>query len=64
MGKLYRHVMAETPNYTTPDETDPVAGLQGLLRHPISYMRFLSYLNISARTLLARYFRVPEIFAF
>ena len=64
MGKLYRHVMAETPNYTTPDETDPVAGLQGLLRHPISYMRFLSYLNISARTLLARYFRDPEIFTF
>jgi len=27
-------------------------------------MRFLSYCNISARALLARYFRVPEIFAF
>lgn len=64
MGKLYRHVMAESPNYTTPDETDPVAGLRGLLRHPISYVRFLSYLNISARKLLARYFRDPEIFNF
>lgn len=64
MGKLYRHVMAEKPNYTTPDETDPIAGLSGLLRYPISYIRFLSYLNISARKLLARYFRDPEIFNF
>jgi len=64
MGKLYRHVMAEKPNYTTPDETDPVAGLSGLLRHPINYIRFLSYLNISARKLLSRYFRDPEIFNF
>ncbi len=64
MGKLYHHVMAETPNYTTPDETDPVAGLKGLMRHPISYIRFLRYLNLSASTLLARYFRDPEIFHF
>lgn len=64
MGKLYRHVMAERPNYTTPDETDPVAGLKSLLRHPLSYLRFLSYLNLSARTLLARYFQDPEIFQF
>ena len=59
MGKLYRHVMAETPNYTTPDETDPIAGLRGLVRHPLSYLRFLSFLNISARKLLARNFHDP-----
>ena len=64
MGKLYQHVMAETPNYTTADETDPIAGLKGLLRHPVSYIRFLSFLNISARKLLARYFHDPAIFNF
>lgn len=64
MGKMYRHVMAETPNYTSPDETDPVAGLKGFLRHPLSYLRFLSYLNLSAHKLLARYFHDPEIFQF
>lgn len=64
MGRMYRHVMAEKPNYTSPDETDPVAGLKGLMRHPLSYLRFLSYLNLSARELLARYFHDPEIFHF
>lgn len=64
MEKLYRHVMVERPAYTTPDETDPATGLQGLLRHPISYLRFLSYLNLSAKKLLERYFSDPEIFKF
>jgi len=64
MGKLYQHVMAETPNYTSPDETDPIAGGKGFIRHPLSYLRFLSYLNISAHRLLARYFHNPEIFHF
>lgn len=54
--------MTETTNDTTPDETDPVASLRGLLLHPASYMRFLSYLNISDCNLLARCFRAPEIF--
>jgi prolycopene isomerase len=64
MLKLYGHVMVETPNYTTPDETDPKTGLKSLLKHPISYARFLGYLNKSAKSLLEKYFSDPEIFKF
>ena len=64
MEKMYRHVMVENPSYTTPDETDPAGALKSLLKHPISYARFLSLLNASARSLLERYFADPEIFKF
>lgn len=64
LGVIYRHVMVETPTYASPDETDPKQGLKSLLKHPISYFRFLSYLNMSAETLLKRYFRDPAIFRF
>lgn len=64
MGRLYRHVMVETPMYTTPDEADPKEGLKSLLKHPISYIRFLSFLNKSAKSLLRKYFKNPEIFNF
>ena len=64
MTKLYRHIMVESPSYTTADETDPKTGLKGILRHPVSYLRFLSYLNMSAKTLLRRYFTDPEIYNF
>ena len=62
--KMYRHVMVESPSYNTPDETDLKESLKGLLRHPISYARFLSYLNKSAQYLLNKYFSDPDIFKF
>ena len=31
MTKLYRHIMVESPSYTTADETDPRDGLRGIL---------------------------------
>lgn len=61
---MHRHVMVERPNYTTPDETDPKEALLAMFRHPISYARFLGYLNKSAKTLLEKYFSDPEIFKF
>ena len=64
MSKLYHHVLVETPNYTTPDETDPKLALKSFLRHPLSYIRFLSYLNKSAKEVLSKYFSNPEIFQF
>ena len=64
MSTMYRHVMVESPNYTTPDETDPLTGLKTLLKHPISYIKFLGYLNKSAKRLLEKYFSDPEIFKF
>jgi len=64
LEKMYRHVMVESPSYTTPDETDPDESSKALLRHPDSYARFLSYLDKSARDLLNEYFSDPEIFKF
>lgn len=64
MGQLYTHVMVENPSYTTPDETNRREALQALLSHPVSYLRFLSYLNKSAKTLLAKYFTDPAIYSF
>jgi prolycopene isomerase len=61
---MYRHVMVESPSYTTPDETDPDEASEALLRHPDSYTRFLSYLDKSAKDLLSEYFSDPEIFKF
>ena len=64
MQKCYTHVISETPNYSTPDTMNPKDGLKSMLRHPVSYMRFLSYLNISAKRLLSKYFSEPDILHF
>ena len=64
MLTMYRHVMVETPSYTTADETDRKAAMKSMLRHPVSYARFLGFLNKSAKGLLAKYFSDPEIFKF
>lgn len=64
MLRMYRHVMVENPSYTTADETDGRAALGSMLKHPISYLRFLGYLNKSAKRLLQKYFSDPEIFKF
>lgn len=64
MLKMYQHVMVETPAYTTADETDRNSALKSMLRHPVSYGRFLGYLNKSAKGLLQKYFSDPEIFKF
>jgi len=64
MLRMYQHVMVDTPTYTTADETDRQAALKSMIKHPISYIRFLSYLNKSANDLLKQYFTDPEIFRF
>ncbi len=64
LEKMYQHVMVENPTYTTPDETAPKSALKSVMKHPISYIKFLSYLNQSAESLLKRYFTDPEIFQF
>lgn len=64
MLKMYRHVLVETPAYNTADETDPSSALKSMLKHPISYARFLGLLNKNGKQLLSRYFTDPEIFKF
>ncbi|HNT95017.1 MAG TPA: FAD-dependent oxidoreductase [Thermotogota bacterium] len=64
LTKMYQHVMVENPAYTTPDETDPKNALKSLLKHPLSYLKFIGYLNKSADSVLRHYFTDPEIFKF
>jgi prolycopene isomerase len=64
MLKLYQNVMVENPVFTTPDQTDPKGTLKGLAKHPLSYFKFLGFMNKSAKQLLEKYFKDPEIFKF
>lgn len=64
MLTMYHHIMVDSPSYTTADETNGRTALASIRKHPLSYLRFLSYLNQSARTLLGKYFKDPEIFKF
>ncbi len=64
LEKMYRHVMVENPVYAAPDETDKFKSLPALLKHPLSFARFLGYMNKSARSLLEKYFSDPQLFNF
>jgi len=64
MLDIYQHVIAESHSYISADETDGKTALGSLFKHPLSYARFLSFLNKSAQDLLKRYFCDPEIFNF
>ncbi len=64
MLTMYRHVMVESPSYNTADETHGKTALKSMMKHPVSYARFLGLLNKSAKSLLQKYFTDPEIFKF
>ncbi len=64
MSTMYRHVMMDNPTYASTDELDKKNSLKGMLKHPVSYIKFLSLLNQSADKLLKRYFKDPAIFRF
>ncbi|MDO5414861.1 MAG: NAD(P)/FAD-dependent oxidoreductase [Bacillota bacterium] len=64
MHDMYEKVISENPSYTTPDEMDITKGLFSFIRHPIAYGKFLSYMNMSAKQLLMKYFDDHEILKF
>jgi prolycopene isomerase len=64
MLRTYRHVLVDTPEYSTPDETDRKSALQAMKKHPVSYFRFISYLFKNTKTLLKKYFDDPAVFQF
>ena len=61
---MYQNIIVDVPAYNTADETDTLIAMKGMLKHPVSYIRFLTYLNKSARSLLKKYFSDPDIFNF
>lgn len=64
LDRMYHHVMVENPVFTTPDENEGRESLKGVLKHPVSYARFLSFMNRSTKSLLEGYFKDPEILKF
>lgn len=64
MNQMYQHVMVEVPSYETADEADKTESLKKMIRHPVSYAKFLGFLNQSAESLLKKYFTSPDIFSF
>ena len=64
MKVLYDDVIANEPNFTTPDRTDRKEALKQVLKHPVSYIKFLTYLNRSTESVLRKYFRDEAILAY
>jgi len=64
MSIMYHDVLVENPSYTTPDEIDPMDAKESFLKHPKSYIKFLSYLNSSSEKILRKYFNNDEIIKF
>ena len=64
MHDMYNKVISDRPSYTTPDEMDIAGGFISFLKHPVSYAKFLSYMNMSAEQLLMKYFDDREILKF
>lgn len=64
MTKIYKHVLIENPLYASADEINPIQGINIVVTHPFSFIRFLSFLNSSAEKLLKKYFTDGEIFNF
>ena len=52
---MYKKVIADDPTFITPDVLKKEKGLQQLLRHPISYIKFLGFMNTNTEKLLKKY---------
>ena len=64
MSKLYNKVIAKHPVFSTPDQLNKISSLFKMLKHPISYIKFLSLMNMSTKDLLNKYFTNPDILNF
>lgn len=64
MKVLYNDVIADEPNFITPDRTDRVEALKQVLKHPVSFIKFLTFLNRSTESVLRRYFKDEAILAY
>lgn len=64
MLTLYKQVFIEFPAFSSPDENDLDNSIKGIKKHPLAYLKFLSYLNKSTESVLRQYFKDPELFKF
>ena len=64
LSDLYLKVIAEQPNFTTPDVITKEQGLMQLKSHPKAYIKFLGFMNKNTEHLLRKYFKSKEVFDF
>ncbi|MGL5380124.1 FAD-dependent oxidoreductase [Clostridium sp.] len=64
LSNQYKKIIAEKPNFISPDAMKKEQGAEGLLRHPIEYIRFLGYMNKNTLSILKKYFKDPNVFNF
>ena len=62
LSNQYMKIIAERPNFITPDAMKKEQGLQAFLRHPIDYIRFLGYMNKNTKSVLKKYFKDEKVF--
>ena len=62
LSEQYLKIIAERPNFISPDAMKKEDGLKALLRHPIEYIRFLGYMNKNTKSVLKKYFKDEEVF--
>lgn len=63
-GKLYDRVIAKTPIFVAPDVLDKKQTLEQFKTHPLSYIKFLGYMNKSMKEVLREYFKGEQILQF
>lgn len=62
LSKQYIKIIAEKPNFISPDAMKKSQGLEGFLRHPIEYIRFLGYMNKNTVSILKKYFKDENVY--
>lgn len=64
MEHLYNHVIKTTPVFQSPDAIPKKEGAKQFKQHPFSYLKFLSFMNVSVEKLLKKYMKGKEILNF
>lgn len=62
LSNQYMKIIAENPDFISPDAMKKEKGLKSLLKHPIEYIRFLGYMNKNAKSVLKKYFKDENVF--
>lgn len=62
LSNQYMKIIAENPDFISPDAMKKEKGLKSLLKHPIEYIRFLGYMNKNTKSVLKKYFKDENVF--
>lgn len=60
----YMKIIAENPEFISPDAMKKEKGAKSFSKHPIEYMKFLGYMNKNTKSILTKYFKDEKVFDF